>query len=129
FSSTVSGGSRLGPWNAKETGPGRSDLNGPIPGHSIVPAVGRSSPAIRWSRVDFPLPDGPTTAIRSAASMSNVASARAVTAAGPSPNTLARPSARTSSSPIDDPPVGQPDDPVRRGGHPFAVGHHDHGPA
>ena len=35
------------------------------PATVIVPLVGRSRPAIRFSSVDFPLPDGPITATAS----------------------------------------------------------------
>src|SRR5262249_23515190 len=95
---------------------------GPIAGHSMVPPVGRSSPLIRWSRVDLPLPDGPTSAIRWADPTVNVASATAATASRPLPNTRCNEAARTSTaSPIDDPPVEQMDDAIGSGCGAIAV--------
>jgi hypothetical protein len=40
-------------------------LSTPSPATVTVPLVGLSSPAIRFSSVDFPLPDGPMTATAS----------------------------------------------------------------
>src|SRR5437879_4888378 len=108
--------------------PGRSTSGGPRSGHAIDPEVGSSSAATRCRRVDLPLPEGPTSAIRSAGRISKVASATAVTAAEPSPKTLVRPSARTSGSAIDHPPVAQADRSMGDGRDPVAVGDYHDGP-
>ena len=47
------------------------------PATVTVPAVGRSSPAMRLSRVDLPLPEGPMTAATSPAVTSMLRSASA----------------------------------------------------
>src|SRR5207248_476298 len=117
----------LGPWNAMLTRPGRSSLALPRPGHSIVPADGRSSAAIRCSSEVLPLPEGPARATRSPARISKLASATATTEAWPLPNCRVRPFARTRTSVIAQPPVGYLDDPVRGRGDALAVGHDQHG--
>jgi hypothetical protein len=95
----------------------------------IEPEVGVSNPAIRCSSVDFPLPDGPTIAMRSRAEIVNLASMTAATASRPLSCT--RPSAsartRTSRSIIIDPPVAQMNHAVGGVGDPRAVRHHDDG--
>ncbi len=67
------------------TGPGRSDVRPPSAGQLIKPVVGRSSPAIRCNSVDFPDPEGPTSAIRSFGQILQLASWTATTAFGPAP--------------------------------------------
>ena len=47
------------------------------PATVTVPSVGRSSPAMRLSRVDFPLPEGPMTAATSPVATSMLRSASA----------------------------------------------------
>ena len=52
------------------------------PATVTVPVVGRSSPAMRLSSVDFPLPDGPMMATTSPAATSRLTSATAAGAPG-----------------------------------------------
>src|SRR5262249_21642655 len=127
FSSTLSGGRRLGPWNARATGPGRSCSRAPRAGDAIAPPVGRSMPAMMCSSDDLPLPDGPTSATLSPARTSNVAAAIATTASGPLPNSRDSPLARTRTSLIGDPAVHQVHDAVGGLRHVAAVGDHQHG--
>src|SRR5262249_50571017 len=56
-------GIRVGSWKTKPI-PGRP------PSKATVPALGRSSPAIRRSAVDLPQPDGPTSDTNSPAATS-----------------------------------------------------------
>src|SRR5256885_2398761 len=81
---------------------------------------------MRWRRVDFPLPDGPTSATSWPRSISKEASR---TAASPPGNTLVSPIALTRVSRIGDPPVDDAHDPLRCLRHPGAVGCDDGGPA
>src|SRR5438046_642777 len=48
-----------------------------MPSTTMWPAVARSRPATRLSRVDFPLPDAPITAVNSPPSMCRVTPSRA----------------------------------------------------
>src|SRR5690242_14139967 len=54
-----------------------------VPSNSMDPAVGQSSPAIKPNKVDFPLPEGPTTATFCFAGISSVTSSRIVTGRPP----------------------------------------------
>src|SRR6476619_1662950 len=93
------------------------------------PDVGTSRPARRWSSVDFPLPEGPTSATASPASTVKVASVTAFTDSPPPPYARSIDTARTKVSGIDDPPVVKVHDAVglhRRAG---AVRHDHDGPA
>ena len=85
FSLTVSGASRLGPWKIIATRAGRNSSRSPIAGQVIVPVVGSSSPASRYSSVDLPDPEGPTRAIRSPAPTTQSVAARATVAVAPRP--------------------------------------------
>ena len=84
LSSTVRSSSRLKNWKMIPTCRARN-LASPLslrlsirrPATVTVPAVGRSSPATRLSRVDFPLPEGPMTAATSPAVTSMLRSASA----------------------------------------------------
>ena len=84
LSSTVRSSSRLKNWKMIPTCRARN-LASPLslrlsirrPATVTVPAVGRSSPAMRLSSVDFPLPDGPMTAATSPAATSRLRSASA----------------------------------------------------
>ena len=60
----VNGASRLGPWKIIASCDGRRFARLPIAGQETEPVVGSSRPAIRYSSVDLPDPDGPTSAIR-----------------------------------------------------------------
>ena len=86
LASAVAHGIRVGSWKTKP----RSALPA---GHSIVPALGWMSPAIRRSSVDFPQPDGPTTLRNSPASTSSETLASAWT---PLAKTLETPRTPTS---------------------------------
>ena len=74
------------------TGPGKRSTRGrdaasrSSAGQRTEPVVGRSMPASRCSSVDFPEPDGPSTAIRSGARMMHDAPCTATTAVAPRPN-------------------------------------------
>jgi hypothetical protein len=59
-------------------------------GHRTDPAVGASSPAMRCSRVDFPDPDGPVTAMRAHGDIRQFTSRTACTAVGPEPKVRLR---------------------------------------
>ena len=85
-----------------------------MPGQEIVPLVPSSSPATRLSSVDFPLPEGPSSAMRSPRPMENVAGSSPTTMASPFPNWRARPSALTIGAVIDDPSILKAND--ARGG-------------
>ena len=72
LSCTVRSSSRLKNWKMIPIWRARNRASAPSltlsirrPAMATVPAVGRSSPAIRFSNVDFPLPDGPMTATTS----------------------------------------------------------------
>src|SRR5260370_29974378 len=54
-------------------------------GHRTDPAVGASSPVMSCSRVDFPDPDGPVTAMRAQGGIRQFTSRTACTAMGPEP--------------------------------------------
>src|SRR5438309_11902293 len=54
-----------------------------MPSTSMRPEVARSSPATRLSRVDFPLPDAPMTAVNSSAAMCSVNPSSATVLAPP----------------------------------------------
>ena len=85
----------------------------PSAGQTIDPPVGWSSPAIRCSSVDFPLPDGPTSAIVFAGVDREGRIATAVDAPlRPRRRRGRAPAARTSGSAIGDAPVREPHDPV-----------------
>ena len=83
FSVTVSQGMRLGDCIIMASPVGRSPGTGPRAGQAIVPLVGASSPAIRCSSVDLPVPDRPVSAIRSAALIRKFASCSATTFVSP----------------------------------------------
>src|SRR5712671_176301 len=68
----------------------------------MVPDVGSSRPARRCSRVDLPLPDGPTSAMRSPRTILHVACCRAITRLSSSPNTRPTSVASASTSGIYD---------------------------
>src|SRR5208337_2521052 len=68
----------------------------------------------RLSSVDFPLPEGPSSATRSPRRIENDAGSSPTTLLSPVPNWRARPSALTIGSIIDDPPILEPND--ARGG-------------
>ncbi len=57
----------------------------PRPGQLSWPAVGGSSPASMWSRVDFPDPDGPVSAMRAPAGRVRFTPYTATTADEPVP--------------------------------------------
>src|SRR5690349_1342150 len=84
---------------------GRRSLGSPSPGQAISPLVGSSSFAMIASKVDFPLPDGPTTAICSPRDISPETSSSAKE--WPSRKRKRRDSAPicTMTSAIDDPAV------------------------
>ena len=84
LSSTVRSSSRLKNWKMIPMWRARNLASALSPRVSIrrpatvtVPAVGRSSPAMRLSSVDLPLPDGPMTATTSPAPTSMLTSASA----------------------------------------------------
>ncbi len=88
LSSTVRSSSRLKNWKMIPMWRARNRASALSPRVSIrrpatvtVPALGRSSPAIRLSSVDLPLPDGPMTATTSPAATPMLTSA---SAGGPS---------------------------------------------
>ena len=60
---TLRHGSSEGSWNATESPAWRKVSDGGAPAMSIRPEVGVSSPAIMRRSVDFPQPDGPTSAV------------------------------------------------------------------
>jgi hypothetical protein len=69
FRSAVIAGRRLYIWKTNPTWRARHAVSFPserleivTPSTAIVPEVGRSSPPIRFRRVDFPDPDGPIRA-------------------------------------------------------------------
>ena len=88
LSATVMSSSRLKNWKIMPTRRRRNRAR-PVslsastrsPPTTIVPLVGRSSPAIRLSSVDLPLPEGPITATASPGATSRLTWA---TAAAPS---------------------------------------------
>jgi len=57
----------------------------------MTPALGVSSPAMRLSKVDLPLPDGPSRAMRSRVAIVNVVGSSATTRRAPLPKKRARP--------------------------------------
>src|SRR5579863_9985825 len=84
LSSTVRSSSRLKNWKMIPTWRARNLASALSPRVSIrrpatvtVPSVGRSRPAMRLSRVDLPLPDGPMTATTSPAATLMLTSASA----------------------------------------------------
>ena len=89
FSVTSRLGSRLGPWNTIPIAAAAAALGASSAGHRTVPAVGASSPAMRCSRVDFPDPDGPVTAMRAQGGIRQFTSRTACTAVGPEPKVRA----------------------------------------
>jgi hypothetical protein len=60
FSATVSQGSSRGSWNTRPIFGCGAVID--EPSSETVPALGRSSPEITRSKVDFPQPEPPTTA-------------------------------------------------------------------
>src|SRR5438094_9791064 len=65
------------------------------------PAVNVSRPAVHWSSVDFPEPDGPMTAVSRPPGISRVTSSRARTAVGPVPYTLLASSRVAAATVVD----------------------------
>src|SRR5580704_16232569 len=100
-----------------------------MPGQEIVPPVGSSSPAIRLSSVDFPLPDGPKSAMRSPCPMEKDVGSSPTTVASPVPNVRERPSALTIGCVIDDPSVLKADDARGDPSQRLAVGRDHDGPS
>src|SRR5580704_5904004 len=92
-----------------------------MPGQEIVPLVLSSSPATKLSSVDFPLPEGPSSAMHSPSAIENVAGSRPTTMATPFPNWRARPSALTIGGVIDDPSILKANDPRGSLGQRLAV--------
>jgi hypothetical protein len=81
----VEGREEAGAWKTMAIGPGRSDVRPPRAGQRIKPVVGTSSPAIMCNSVDFPDPEGPTSAMRSPGQILQLASWTATTAFAPDP--------------------------------------------
>ena len=107
MSSTVRSSSRLKNWKMIPTCRDRNRASAPSlrlsirrPATVTVPAVGRSSPAIRFSIVDFPLPDAPITATTSPAATLMLTSPRA--GGEPFWYFLVTPSRRITSPPAAD---------------------------
>ena len=92
FSSALSVGTRLKAWNTKPTRSRRSIvrsrslsmLSSTSPNHTW-PDVRLSRPAMQWSSVDLPDPDGPMMALKRPLSNSAVTPSSARTTAPPSP--------------------------------------------
>src|SRR6516164_2766262 len=90
----------------------------------MLPALGASNPAIKCRSVDLPLPEGPTTAMREAASISKLASSTAATPAPARSKRRDTPTPRSrmvSGLATGDPSVRDPVYAVRRGGKRHAV--------
>lgn len=114
----VEGGSRSGRWRTMPTCRRRNMVRSvsDMSARSVDPTwtgpeSGRLSPARRWSRVDLPDPEGPSTATISPASTVSQASWRATTAAQVLVKVRATPTARSigvvnGSSPGRDPGPG-----------------------
>src|SRR5271165_7228831 len=100
-----------------------------MPGQEIVPPVGSSSPAIRLSSVDFPLPEAPKSAMRSPCPMEKDVGSSPTTVASPVPNVRERPSALTIGCVIDDPSVLKADDARGDPSQRLAVGRDHDGPS
>src|SRR5882757_4846223 len=100
-----------------------------MPGQEMVPLVPSSSPASRLSSVDFPLPEGPSSATRSPPRIENVTGSSATTFLSPVPNWRARPSALTIGSIIDDPPIPEPNDTRGGSGERLAVRRNEGNPS
>src|SRR6266540_3851857 len=91
FSSTVRLPSRLKNWNtnpsrARRKRARRASLSRPrsSPATRTRPPLGRSTPATKLSRVDFPLPEGPMIAVNSPPSMARLTPSRATRPPAPS---------------------------------------------
>src|SRR5437868_4407252 len=87
LSCTVSHGKHASSWNTTPTPTGTRPSTR-APSNATVPDVGRASPAITSSSVDFPQPEGPTTAKNSPRA--------SVRSSGPSASTSGGPASRPS---------------------------------
>ncbi len=87
FCSALSEGSRLNAWKTKPIRVRRSKVSfrslrpvSSVSPRNTWPPVGRSRPAVHWSRVDLPEPDGPMTAVNVPLGTSRLTPSSAVTA-------------------------------------------------
>src|SRR5664280_1812865 len=92
-------------WNTKPTPAPRTAARGAgaraaqsAPSSATLPASGVSSPAKRWSSVEFPQPEGPVMARRSPARTRSDTPRKTSTRASPEPNPFARPSATSKGA-------------------------------
>src|SRR6266566_9935458 len=86
------------------------------PAKSTCPAVGRSSPPSRWSRVDLPTPDAPISATLYPAPTARVTPRRTRTVSGPTRYSLSSSRAATRTSLISEHLDRiEPRSPARRG--------------